>query len=59
LSYERYTRTRKAEATGDLASKPVEERLRLTLTMNDDLYGFWNAAKKNKAKSDPNQLSDK
>jgi hypothetical protein len=40
-------------------SKPVEERLRLTLTMNDDLYGFWNAAKKNKAKSDPNQLSDK
>ncbi len=34
-------------------SKPVEERLRLTLTMNDDLYGFWNAAKKNANKSDP------
>jgi hypothetical protein len=40
-------------------SKPVEERLRLTLTMNDDLYGFWNAAKKNKAKAYPAKLNDK
>ena len=40
-------------------SKPVEERLRLTLTMNDDLYGFWNAAKKNKANANPAKLNDK
>jgi len=40
-------------------SKPVEERLRLTLTMNDELYGFWNAAKKNKAKANPGHLPGK
>ncbi|MDB4922161.1 hypothetical protein [Mucilaginibacter sp.] len=30
-------------------SKPPEERLRLTLVMNDELYGFWNESKKNDA----------
>lgn len=40
-------------------SKPVEERLRLTLTMNDELYGFWNAAKKSNIKTNPDKLSDK
>jgi hypothetical protein len=28
-------------------SKPIEERLLLTLKMNDDLFTFWNEVKKN------------
>jgi hypothetical protein len=28
-------------------SKPPEERLRLTLVMNDELYAFWDELKKN------------
>jgi len=40
-------------------AKPVEERLKLTLTMNDELYGFWNAAKKSNIKVNPDKLSDK
>jgi len=40
-------------------AKPVEERLRLTLTMNDELYGFWNAAKKSNTKAMPDKLSGK
>jgi hypothetical protein len=34
-------------------SKPVEERLRLTLQMNDELYAFWGEMKKNLAEKDP------
>ncbi|MCO5945544.1 hypothetical protein [Mucilaginibacter flavidus] len=40
-------------------AKPIEERLRLTLTMNDELYGFWNAAKKSNTKISLDKLSDK
>jgi hypothetical protein len=36
-------------------SKPVEERLRLTLQMNDELYAFWGEMKKNLAKNHPPQ----
>jgi len=28
-------------------AKPVEERVYLTLKMNDDLFNFWNEVKKN------------
>ncbi|ASU33462.1 hypothetical protein [Mucilaginibacter xinganensis] len=38
-------------------SKPLQERLRLTLVMNDELYGFWNNAKKDSSKA--NRPSDK
>lgn len=40
-------------------AKPVEERLRLTLTMNDELYGFWNAAKKSNTKGRSDKLLGK
>ncbi len=32
-------------------AKPAEERIRLTLQMNDELYGLWNEVKKNMARS--------
>lgn len=32
-------------------AKPPEERIRLTLQMNDELYGLWNEVKKNMAVS--------
>jgi hypothetical protein len=34
-------------------SKPVEERLRLTLEMNDQLFAFWGEMKKSMAKNYP------
>ena len=34
-------------------SKPVEERLRLTLQMNDELYDFWAEMKRSMAKNNP------
>ena len=32
-------------------AKPPEERIRLTLQMNDDLFTLWNEVKKNMAES--------
>jgi hypothetical protein len=34
-------------------SKPLEERLRLTLQMNDDLYAFWAEMKRSMAENYP------
>jgi hypothetical protein len=34
-------------------SKPVEERLRLTLEMSDQLFAFWGEMKKSMAKNYP------
>lgn len=30
-------------------AKPPEERIRLTLQMNDDLFGLWNEVRRNMA----------
>ena len=34
-------------------AKPLEERLRLTLQMNDELFAFWAEMKKSLAKNYP------
>jgi hypothetical protein len=34
-------------------AKPVEERLRLTLQMNDDLFAFWREMKRSMAENYP------
>jgi len=40
-------------------SKSPEERLRLTLVMNDELYAFWDEVKKNNPKINPAKPSSK
>ncbi|MDB5086017.1 MAG: hypothetical protein JWR09_11 [Mucilaginibacter sp.] len=40
-------------------SKSPEERLRLTLVMNDELYAFWDELKKNNPKINPAKPSGK
>jgi hypothetical protein len=36
-------------------AKPLEERLRLTLQMNDDLFAFWREMKKSMTEKYPPQ----
>jgi hypothetical protein len=40
-------------------SKPVEERLRLTLEMNDQLFAFWGEMKKSMAKNYPTKEGER
>ena len=48
----RHARTRKKIQLEIWLAKPPEERIRLTLQMNDELFTLWDEVKKNMADSE-------